>query len=325
MAIGSAKDIRDDLAFGNLLKLNQTFQYFSPDDEFKEFAETVNLEVYGCFGCDKSFRDISRAQSHWKKNKKCHKPHTKKVLEELKRVEEYEKDTKGTEWKNELSERELSFILEKYRRWYYRILQVDIPYLQSLPCNLGKELPAKYKLYDFKSPRDFRTRLDMLEAYDIYTQQLHNLNIFIGKKFTFPLDWRLPYPWDFSESYESLGLLPVGESYDEYKKNRLDEGAKKQQQQDAILKEEAEQSIHRVAQKLEEEKKRILLQFEKKPAPELPTIVEEEPVVPVKVKRNSFTIPIPATGSLVNQQPILQFPVSISNTKVKRAPKTAPK
>lgn len=54
----------------------------------------------------------------------------------------------------------------------------------------------------------------------------------------------------------------------------------------------------------------------------LPVIQEEEVVVPVKVKRNSFTIPIPATGSLIQHLPITQFPTLVANTKTKRLPKT---
>jgi hypothetical protein len=61
------------------------------------------------------------------------------------------------------------------------------------------------------------------------------------------------------------------------------------------------------------------------PTAPLPTIQEEEPAPIPKVKRNSFTIPMPSPGSLVQHSiPAAQFPTIISDTKKIREVKRAP-
>jgi len=61
------------------------------------------------------------------------------------------------------------------------------------------------------------------------------------------------------------------------------------------------------------------------PTAPLASIPEEVPALPPKVKRPSFTIPIPTPGSLVSHSvPAAQFPTIISDTKKKREVKRAP-
>ena len=98
---------------------------------------------------------------------------------------------------------------------------------------------------------------------------------------------------------------------------------------EARRKRERNRYAERKVEKLQE--RTISIQTEEEPAPKpeetgLPTIVEEE-VVPVKVKRNSFTIPRPDMVELAlraTSPARAAYPQLISNTKAKRAPKVAP-
>jgi hypothetical protein len=211
-----------------------------------------------------------------------------------------------------MTEKEIDIGLERFRRWYYRILNLDIPSLKQQPLNLGKDIAVRYLNFEFRT--EFDSVKDKLDTYLLYTDFIHKLNLHINKKFY--SDYPLPNPFSLQDTFVEDGLPPVGSSF------VRDPAAEKQAERDRIQKLIDEQSNH-LARKLAEERAKIRLEFEKKPSQsvELTPIVEEV-VVPVKVKRNSFTIPIPASGSLVNHQPVVQYPPSVSNTKVKRQPKT---
>jgi hypothetical protein len=98
---------------------------------------------------------------------------------------------------------------------------------------------------------------------------------------------------------------------------------------EARRKRERNRYAERKVEKLQE--RTISIQTEPEPAPKpeetaLTTIVEEE-VVPVKVKRNSFTIPRPDMAELMMRSPSparAAYPQVISNTKTMREPKRAP-
>lgn len=311
--VGKEEEIKTNLEEGNLLELLQTITIYKPDDYKKEYPENRDFHIYGCLGCKGSYQMDYKAQSHWKNSKKCHKEHTKQVKQLLDKIDKNKRNKKS--WFEELTEKELNIGLERFRRWYYRIINLDIPLLKEQPLNLGKDIAVRYLNFEFKT--EFENLKDKLDTYLLYTDFIHKFNLHINK--TFYTDYPLPNPFALQDTFLEEGLPAVGTSFT---RNPAEE---KQAERDRIAKLIDEQSNH-LALKLEEERRKIRMEFEKKPAPSVElTTIQEEPVIPVKVKRNSFTIPIPATGSLVNHQPVLQFPVSISNTKVKRAPKTVPK
>lgn len=318
-AVGTAEQIKNDLEDENLLRLN--ISVYSPDDEFKEFDKTPK-PIYGCLGCLNTYEQPGRAKAHWKNSKKCHQTHIKKVKAELKKVKEFE-SKKGDSWINELSEKDFAFMIEKYRRYYYRLMVEDIPFLSSQPYNKGLEIAPRFLDYEFKEPKEFKNRERMMEAFKSYGSFLHSLNIHISKKFMFPYEWRLPNPFDLSEPYEEAGLLPVGSSYEEYGKKRLADAQKKK------IDEEAQEILFK--KRLEEEKKKFMEEMKKldeeeksKPKEEKPVLetIKEEPA-PKKEKRNSFTIPRSDLTSMMTTttQPF-SFPTLVSDTKVKRQPKT---
>jgi len=100
---------------------------------------------------------------------------------------------------------------------------------------------------------------------------------------------------------------------------------------EARRKRERNRYAERKVEKLQERTISIQTEPEPTPAPKpeetgLPTIVEEE-VVPVKVKRNSFTIPRPDMVELMFRSPSparATYPQLIANTKTMREPKRAP-
>ena len=323
--IGTSSIIKTDLEQGQLLRLY--ISTYSPDDEFKEFDKTPKV-IYGCLGdgCNNTYEQPGRAKAHWKNSKKCHQSHIKKVKAELKKVEDEEAKRDGRDWKKDLSQKDLIFLLEKNRRWYYRFVVEDYPFLKSQPFNQGVELANKYLEYEFKDPSEYKNRIEMMDTLDSQLKLLTNLNILVGKRFTFPYDWKLPLFGELSESFEEAGLLPVGSSYDEYANKRLAASSKylQQQQQDketiSLLEQEKLNLLKELKKAQEAPKQEAAKPEASKPeAPKLETISE----VPKKEKRNSFTIPVPTPGSLVNQ-PIqtASFPTILSNTKVKRTPKT---
>lgn len=317
--LGTSQTVNEGLKEEYLAKIY--ISLYSPDDEFKEF-DVVPKVLYGCFGdnCHNTYEQPGRAKAHWKNSKKCHQSHIKRVKAELKKIEEDEKKNKPSDWILELSSKDLSFMIEKFRRFYYRVIHEDVPYLSSLPMNLGKTIQDKYLNYIIKEPKEFRNRVELLEAFRVYDNFLHKLRNHIKNNFTPPYDWKLPNPFDLYESYEEAGLLPVGSSYEEYAKERMEKSNLTSQR------EEDQATIS----KLELEKINLLKELKKAqeaPKPEAPKQdppkLEPIPEIPKKEKRNSFTIPVPTPGSLVNQ-PIqtASFPTILSNTKVKRTPKT---
>lgn len=320
--LGTPDQIKTDLEDGNLLRLN--ISLYSPDDEFKEFDRTPK-PIYGCLACLNTYEQSGRAKAHWKNSKKCHLIHTKKVKIELKKVEEEYEANKDKAWIDELSEKDLIFCIEKFRRFYYRLFAEDIPFLQSQSYNMGLDIPAKYKNYEIQDPLELKNRLELVKAYKTHSSFLNSLKIYIWKKFTFPFEWNLVNPFDYKESYEDAGLLPVGSSYEEFAKNRVIQSETRQKQI------EKEQEII-INQRMEKEKLKLLEEIKKlkdeasKPKDEkliLEPIVEEPPK---KEKRNSFTIPRSDLSNLPlgPSQPIC-FPTIVSDTKKKREPKVAPK
>jgi hypothetical protein len=97
---------------------------------------------------------------------------------------------------------------------------------------------------------------------------------------------------------------------------------------EARRKRERNRYAERKVEKLQE--RTISIQTEPEPEPEpekaLETI-QEEVVLPVKVKRNSFTIPRPDMADLMLRSPSparAAYPQLICNTKTKREPKRPP-
>jgi len=321
--IGTSDIVKTSLEREELLKIY--ISIYSPDDEFKEFDKTPKV-IYGCLGdgCLNTYEDPNRAKAHWKKSKKCHQSHIKRVKAELKRVEDMEKKNKKTDWIDDLTENNLTFMIEKYRRFYYRLTVEDVPYLSSQPMNMGKELPAKYLNFVIKEANEFKNRLELVEAFKLYNNFLHKIRVYVSNNFTYPFDWNLPNPFDLTQPFEEAGLLPVGSSYEEYAQKRIAASSKylQQQQQDretiSLLEQEKIQLLKEL-KKAQEAPKQEAVQESVKLEP-----IKEEPevVLPPKVKRNSFTVPIPSAGSLVQSIQVASYPTVISNTKVKRAPKT---
>lgn len=319
--IGTTTLIKSDIEQGQLLRLYVST--YSPDDEFKEFDKTPKV-IYGCLGdgCYNTYEQPGRAKAHWKTSKKCHASHLKKVKVELKKLEEEESKKDARDWKKDLSQKDLVFLLEKNRRWYYRFKTEDYPFLLSQTFNQGMELSEKYLSYEFKDPKEYKNRVEMMDELDTQLKLLTNLKIIIGKRFTFPYDWKLPHFGELSESFEEAGLLPVGSSYQEYAQTRIAASSKYLQKQDedrvtiSLLEQEKikllkELKAFETKQKEEDTKKSEPLQ----------SIKEEPEVIVPKVKRNSFTVPIPTPGSLTQSIQVATYPTLISNTKVKRAPK----
>lgn len=312
-SLGSAEKIRKDLEEKNLLRLN--ISVYAPDDEFKEFDRTPK-PIYGCLGddCYRTFEQAGRAKAHWKKSKKCHASHLRKVNVELKKIEKADK-CKEEDWTEQFTEKEFVFGIEKFRRFQYRMMVEDVPFLLSLPMNTGKPgLLEKYQIFQFTDPTTIKGKKKLQEEYKRCSHFIHLLTVFVTKKYTFPFEWRLPNPFELTQSYEEAGLLPVGESYEEYKTKRLSSAQNKQTQQ-------LQDQEDAFAKRIELEKRKIL-EAMKKEATEHRTTLETIVETPIKVKRNSITIPIPATGSLIQHLPITQFPTLVSNTKTKRLPKT---
>lgn len=317
-AVGTAEKIRADLAEKNLLRLN--ISVYAPDDEFHEFDKTPRA-IYGCLGddCYKTFEQSGRALAHWKKSKKCHQSHLRKVNVELKKIEKFDK-SKEEDWTEEFSEQQFIFLIEKFKRYHYRLMVEDIPYLLSLPMNTGKTMPPEYyQKYSFKEIPTLKGKKKLQEEYKKYNCFIHKLTAYVANNYTPPFDWRYLNPYELTEPYEEAGLLPVGASYEEYKQKRLAESQTKaiqetKQQEDAFLK------------RIEAEKRKILEQL-KKESEENRTTLATIAEVPVKVKRNSFTIPRPDMVDLMLRSPSparAAYPQIISNTKKMREPKRPP-
>jgi hypothetical protein len=336
--IGVAKKIKEDLEEGNCLELFQPITTYRPDDEFKEFPETRNFVVFGCMACKASFQKLYKSQMHWRTSKKCHAEHTKQVKKLIMKVEQFEQDKSGKEWIQNLSSKELDNCIERYRRWYWRILQCDIPWLQNLAFNKGLEFPEKYTVYDFKEPCALSGKGAKLDAYLKYSTIVQNLNSYITKKFTFPSDYQLPNPIGFDDSFE--GLPPVGtdfnarqvfESVDEKQKKYEELQRREEEKLFERLQEERKKIYMELHQKAEKEKEQLRKELEeatKKIKEEAPLpVIHEETIGQPKQKRNSFTIPKPDFKDLMTRATSPQrvsYPQIISDTKKIREAKRPP-
>jgi hypothetical protein len=318
-ALGDAKRIKEGLEDNSLLHLYTSYDYYKEDDEFKEFPETGTLDVYGCCACHTAFKTKSRAVAHWKKNTQCHRDHTKIVKRHLVEVEKREKDEEGKAWLNDLNEEEVTNAIERFRRWHYRIITLDIPILTKQSANIGFTLPLKYREIKFIDPLQEKNKIKKFELYKQYATLMHSMNIYLGRKMT--IDYKLPSHIGFGKDWLNDGLQPVGSSYD---RNPLDEKINERKQieqevyskQDEVLREKLRGEI------LKELQKAKIIPTENKEEKKLEPILEEPPK---KEKRNSFTIPIPTPGSLVSHSvPAAQFPTIILDTKKKREVKRAP-
>jgi hypothetical protein len=325
--IGDANQVKEDLEEGNLLRIFWSYNIYKPDDVLKEYPDTHNSEVFGCLACKGSYQKKFKAQSHWRKSPKCHKEHTKRVKKFLEEIDKFEKNQKP--WFEELTEQEIDIGIERFRRWYYRVLHLDIPSCQKHALNLGKTVHQKFYNFEFKSSFiDFKEKLD---SYRYYTTFIHNLNIHIHKKFY--IDYRLPNPFGVIDTFKEEGLPSVGTSFDrvpvedkERERKLLEELIGKEQQKVYEKRLQDELAKLKVQIKKEEasgayeEKKEEEKAVEKKEI-KLETITEE---VPKKEKRNSFTIPRPNMTSLITTPtapaPVV-YPSIINNTKKREAKK----
>lgn len=329
--IGTAKDVKDDLEEGNLLRIFWTYNIYKPDDVLKENPDTHNAQVFGCLGCKGSYQKIYKAQSHWKKSPKCHKEHTKRVKKFLEEIEKSENTKNQKPWYEDLSEQELDIGLERFRRWYYCVLNCWIPFLKQHPLNKGKDIAIKYLNFEFRT--EFENLKDKLDSYLYYSTFIHNMNIHIDKKFYRSSDDRLPNPWALQDTFLEEGLPPVGTPFD---RNPVEE----KENQRKLLEERIAQEQQKVYEKrLQEEIAKLKVQIKKeeesgayeetkeeeKKEIKLETILEEPPK---KEKRNSFTIPRPDMTALITTPtapaPVV-YPSIINNTKKKREVKTVPK
>lgn len=335
--VGSIKDLKDDLEEGNCLHLNQIIEYYAPDDEFKEFMQQKEFELYGCLSCKKTFQVPARSKAHWRTNTKCHKTHIKEVQKIIRKIEEFEDQKKGKEWLQNLTSKELHNCIERFGRWYWRIINCDIPWLESQPMNTGITLPEKYKQFEFCSTSSFSSRGELFKAYVTYSEKTQNLYAFIKKRFTFDPDYTLPSPIGFDDQFD--GLPPVGTSFE---KTSLvitqDERRKKQEEYEKTK----EEHYNKKFLELEQEKIKLHKQmldlankekaFDEKALEEKKPVEEKKPLEPIfeetigqpKQKRNSFTIPRPDPTELITRCPSptrSTYPQIISNTKTKREPK----
>jgi hypothetical protein len=268
-----------------------------------------------------------KAQMHWNTSKKCHKEHTKKVKKFLDEIEGRKRNNKA--WNEELTESEIDIGIERFRRWYYRVIHLDIPSLKKHPLNRGKDIAVKYLNFEFKS--EFENLKEKHEYYLFYTNFIHNFRLHITEKKNFYLDYPLPNAFGITDTFAEEGLPPVGASFDR------DPAKEKEEERKRIdrLIEEANEKNHK--KRIEEQMKKLKLEVatedeEKKEEPvqkkeiKLETILEEVPVV-AKQKRNSFTIPKPDMVELMLRSPSparATYPQLISNTKAKREPKRVP-
>jgi hypothetical protein len=323
--IGDANKLKYDLEEGNLLEIFQPITIYKPDDYRKENPINRDFKLWGCLGCKSSFQKGFKAQSHWRLHKKCHKDHTKKVKRFMEEIEGKKRNSKA--WNEELTESEIDIGIERFRRWYYRIIHLDIPSLKKHPLNLGKEIAVKYLNFEFKS--DFDNLKEKHECYLFYTNFIHSLRFHITEKKKFYLDYPLPNPFGITDTFEEEGLPPVGASFER------DPAKEKEDERKRIdrLIEEANEKNHK--KRLEDQMKKLKVEVSQvEETKEEPTVKKEikletilEEVIPVKVKRNSFTIPRPDMVELVlraTSPARAAYPQLISNTKAKRAPKVAP-
>lgn len=297
-SVGTSKHIKESLEDESLLELDFCQIAYDEDDEFQEFPYNTETKIFGCMGCNQTYTTKSRAKAHWKKSAKCHKDHIKYVERQLKKVEEFEKKNTNTDWLMNLSDSELTAYLERLARWYYRIVNLDIPYWLGLDLNKFVIFKQEYLELPIHPPTNKMTKGEKLFTLQRNMKLLGDFQSYMGSRITQPYDYKLPNPWYLNSplSLEEEGLPPVGTDFD--KRTREEYTAKKQE---ACISSK-EVSLPEVNRQEQQQQP-------------LETIVEE----PVKKeKRPSFTMSNKDLASLLRSpspSPQQKFPTIIGNTK----------
>jgi hypothetical protein len=304
-SIGTSKNIKEGLEDESLLELDFSQTVYDEDDEFQEFPYNTETKIFGCMGCNQTYTTKSRAKAHWKKSPKCHKDHVKYVERQLKKVEEFEKKHHQNDWiSKELSESDLTKYLERLARWYYRLVNLDIPYLLGLDLNKFSNFRQYFLELPIDPPTDKMTRGEKVFLLQKNMKLVGDFRCYMGSAVCLPYDYQLPNPWYLNSplTFEEEGLPPVGTDFN---KNNRDQ-FKLKHIPVAFSKE--------ISEHMKEDKSKQALEETKTLEP-----IAEEPVK--KEKRPSFTMSNKDINAFLRSpspSPQQKFPAIISNTKTEK-------